>query len=179
MERPEATADDPLVSDALIDLRWHQRRQLRQVPDGVIVEIFRSGFMRPKEPKRPADRSDDRLIEWGLRLAAQRIESDGLAATLDRFADKVRQRELYGFLNANWQLSGVPGEEHPLRGVIDDAQTAFRDDVPVDDSDALLGYLFLVTWADWTPGDRRSRRAALQGELAAPVIPGLRVPPPA
>jgi hypothetical protein len=34
--------------------------------------------------------------------------------------------------------------------------------VPVDDSDALRGYLLLVTWADWIAGDYLDARVEQQ-----------------
>lgn len=165
MDRPEATANDPLVDEALIDLRWHQRRRLRLLPDWLVEETFKSGFMARGDPERPVDRSGDRIIEWGLRLAAKRIEDDGVDATLDRFAENVRQRELYGFLKANWSQS-FQGEEHPLRRLTEDAKASLKSEMPMHDSYAVLGYSLLVVWADWLAGDyvdprveRRRKRA--------------------
>jgi hypothetical protein len=162
MERPEVAAHDPLADNALSDLRWHQRRRLRLLPDWLVEETFKSGFMLRGEPERPVDRSGDRIIEWALRLAAKCIEDDGLDATLERFAENVRQRELYGFLIANWSHS-FQGEEHPLRRIADDAKSSLRNEMPMHDSYAVLGYSLLVVWADWLAGDYVDPRVERRG----------------
>jgi hypothetical protein len=154
MERSEAIAKDPLVSDVLIDLRWHQRRQLRLLPDWLVETVFEDGFMASKKPKLPEkDKAENSMVEWGLRIPAQRIEENSVRAKLDRFADNVRQRELYGFLNANWHLSDKP-IDHPLQAIMNEAHEASKHPPNTDTvDDALLGYVLLVTWADWIAGD--------------------------
>ena len=152
MERPEATAKSPLVNDELIDLRWHQRRRLLLVPDWLVEENFRAGFMEYRPPKLSTEPSDRPLTEHALRLEAERIEKDGADAVLEQFAENTRQRELYGFLNANWHLSNE-GLEHPLQRIQEEAFDASKNPPPPEIANDLLGYLLFVIWADWIAGD--------------------------
>jgi hypothetical protein len=166
VERPEAAACDPLVTNALIDLRWHQRRRLQYVPDQYLALIFDEQLMPPTPPKLSMDRSGGVIVESSLRLAAQRIKNDGFDVTLEQFAE-----DLFRFLNENWYPSTKTGD-HPLRHLRNDAQEALKHDVPVLHSDALLGYVLLVLWADDLADDYTDPRVKMQREEAAQASSG-------
>jgi hypothetical protein len=165
--RPEEQFGSPLVDAELVDLRWSQRRILRELPDWLVRNVTSTGFVRaPGVQRAPVQRdriiTEDRfLVERHLRaVAGEQIAR--VRAVIDEMREATSANALRSFYN-KWGTAGIEplntahkdsvGSEGGKRfgtPTGDGVDELLRDEAAVESVRAIVTSL---TWADVLAGD--------------------------
>ncbi len=153
-KRPEETFGDALCDDALIELRWKQRRQLRMIPGDFVARV-KTEYLDPREQERVIKRFDARLAEFYLRHDLLAPEEASLHDHLSDIERAVLVRAMKGLFR-EWGAG-----EYEVLGSVHESVNAAGDDALLDGlwsksgtDNQLVQFVVMLLLADELAGDR-------------------------